>query len=160
MPSSHSVPTGVSRASSEGWSLAAEFERGLDQQDRLCRELEDMADRLPGRLDTHQAVLTVGRLRVGLRRAHLFEETLVFPSLAAARRDLGPVLERLVSEHAEDEDHASDLEDALATFGASGEGVHAERLGYMMRGLFVALRRHVAFERDHLMPLLGEPDPD
>lgn len=160
MPSSRPVPPGVSGASSERWSLAAAFERGLDQQDRLCRELEDMADRLPGRLDTHQAVLAVGGLRVWLRRAHLVEEALVFPSLVAVRRDLVPVLRHLVTVHAEDEDQASDLEDALTTFEVSGNRANAEQLGYMMRGLFVALRRHVAFERDHLRPLLGEPGPD
>ncbi|TFF20657.1 hemerythrin domain-containing protein [Jiella endophytica] len=32
----------------------------------------------------------------------------------------------------------------------------AEALGYMLRGFFEGLRRHIAFEEEHLLPLLGE----
>ncbi len=141
-----------------GRDLAVRLAAVLDRQEGLCRAMEALADGLP-RPDTHAALRLTARLHPTLRRAHHVEERLVFPALAAARAELAPVLDRLRAEHREDEHHAADLHEAMRGFvaGRSGPGpggpAGAEEIGYMLRGLFVALGRHVAFERDCLLPL-------
>ena len=41
-----------------------------------------------------------------------------------------------------------------------GAGVeNPEAVGFMLRGLFETLRRHIAFEREHVLPIVGRgPD--
>ena len=133
--------------------VAARFAALLAQQETLCSGLEALADSLPQRLDTHVAVTLCSRLRLTLRRSHRLEEAIVFPALLAHRRDLGPLIERLRAEHLEDEDQSGDLQAALAEFVARPTKPEAETIGYMLRGLFVALRRHVACDRDCVLPL-------
>ena len=36
----------------------------------------------------------------------------------------------------------------------NGEQNNPEKLGYMLRGFFEGLKRHVAFEQTHLIPLI------
>lgn len=153
MPASRPFQTAPDDGAGRG--LLATFDRCLAEQDALCRALEDLADSLPGRLDTHGAVLLLGRLGPLLRRCHHLEEEVIFPALRAARRDLGPVLDRLSAEHLEDEAQAGELEEAVVALAARWPAADAERLGYMLRGLFTALRRHVAHDRDRIRPLLG-----
>lgn len=133
----------------------------LVEQEKLCRDLEDLADSLPERLDTLGAAQLVERLRARLRQSHRLEEQRVFPLLLAAPHgrygDLRPVMDRLRAEHSENEDYAVDLEDLLAGLGRQPLlRTDAERLGYLLRGLFVSLRRHVAQDRDWICPLLRE----
>ena len=155
MPQSRSVTV------TEPAELLADLEACLAEQDSICRSLEELADSLPERLDTLGAVLLVGRLRALLRRAHQLEESRVFPILASApvtlRGDLRPILNRLRAEHTENEDYVADLEDTLAGYWTRPVArTDAERLGYLLRGLFISLRRHVAQDRDWVRPLLRE----
>ena len=54
----------------------------------------------------------------------------------------------------EDECYAEDLTDALEQLAGKKPGsVQAETFGYMLRGFFEAMRRHIAFEQTHLPPL-------
>ena len=155
------MPQSSFSAITELAGLLANLDACLTLQDSICRSLEELADSLPERLDTLQAVLLVGRLRALLRRAHQLEETQVFPILASApatlHGDLLPILNRLRAEHAENEDYVADLEDTLGAFWARPVArADAERLGYLLRGLFISLRRHVAQDRDWVRPLLRE----
>ena len=145
MQPSHRVP-----GAAHGLDLAGRLEAVLDRQAGLCLALEDLADSLP-RPDTRAALALTERLHPTLRWAHRLEEGLIFPALAAARADLAPVLDRLRAEHREDAHHAADLHEAMTGFVTGRMG--AEEIGYMLRGLFVALRRHAAFERDCLLPI-------
>jgi hemerythrin-like domain-containing protein len=77
----------------------------------------------------------------------------LFPQLQSspdATEALAPTLERLKFEHCEDECFAEELTDALLKLG-SGERVNMEAVGYMLRGFFEGIRRHIAFEREHLL---------
>ena len=134
--------------------MGARFEALLRRQEDLSDALEGLADDLPARVDTHGALRLSRGLRPILRRCHLEEETVIFPALRAVRDDLGPILHRLRVEHMEDEDHAGDLHDAMGVFVSSRTGRDADRIGYMLRTLFVGLRRHVAFDRDHVLPIV------
>ena len=61
---------------------------------------------------------------------------------------LGATLERLKYEHCEDECFAEELTEMLERLGAADQTVNAETAGYMLRGFFTSLRRHVGFERE------------
>jgi hypothetical protein len=130
---------------------AQSLQAALERQSDLCAALEALADTLPTGLDPSALRLAQAACRT-LRHCHRMEEDRVF----AAFWDnpaIAPILERLRAEHIEDEDHARDLEVALDGFIGGTNGATAEEIGYILRGLFTSLRRHAAFERDHLLPL-------
>lgn len=132
---------------------AGRFALCLQEQAELCTALEALADALPSKVDTRAAQALAGRLDATLRRCHRLEEAVIFPALL--RRDPGAVamIDRLRREHVEDEDHAGDLREALAALAIGCDRREVEELGYLLRCLFTALRRHVAFDRDHVLPL-------
>lgn len=137
----------------DGAEVLKRFETCIDRQLDLCRALESLADDLPALADTHAAGLLLEKLKVTLAQCHGFEETQVFPALTAAVPDIGATLERLRTEHLEDEDLAAELGDALESYRTARSARAADELGYMLRGLFTALRRHLAFDRERIAPL-------
>lgn len=140
-------------ASPEATSSPARFDAVLDRQLTLCHALEALADSLPDRIDTASAMELAEDACEILSDSHDLEENVVFPALLSADPQTEPVLKRLSAEHVEDEDLANDLRRALTGFGRGQPRNEAEQIGYMLRCLFTSLRRHVAFERDHLLPL-------
>lgn len=129
------------------------FDAGIALQFDLCRAVEAVADSLPSRIDTHAAILLAEGMQATLVRCHRLEETLIFPILRISHRRFGHVLDRLSAEHVEDEDQAAEMGDALKMLVAGQTGVSAAEVGYMLRGLFTPLRRHLAFERETILPL-------
>ena len=93
-----------------------------------------------------------------------FEGASVFDACILAQFDLCqrlenladslPFLDRLRHEHQEDEDHARDIQESIQAFVTAAHKEDAERLGYMLRCMFIPLRRHLAFECDYVMPFL------
>ncbi len=81
---------------------------------------------------------------------------MIFPVLLTTGTELHPILDRLRKEHQEDEDHACDVRDTIHAFVTARNREGAEELGYMLRCLFVSLRRHLAFDRDHVLPLFRQ----
>ena len=91
-----------------------------------------------------------------LRSVHSFEEKIIFPALAdrlAHVDGIDETIARLKSEHAEDECYAEELTDTLLLLGAGDRGVNFDAVGYMLRGFFESVRRHVAFEREIVLRL-------
>ncbi|TPJ38804.1 hemerythrin domain-containing protein [Mesorhizobium sp. B2-5-13] len=131
--------------------------RWHDQKMRLCDELEAIADGLPSRVDRLKCLLVANELVPLLRRSHAYEEEHIFPAFAhdsineGAR---GASIRRLKAEHVEDECSAQDLTDALLEIGHGAVIANPEALGFMLRGFFDSMRRHVAFEREHVLPLI------
>ncbi|WP_235679271.1 hemerythrin domain-containing protein [Aquibium microcysteis] len=125
---------------------------------RLCEALEDIADRLPGDVDRFRCLEIASALVPLLRRCHDYEEEVVYPAFEAAHaRAAGSLatVSRLRAEHVEDECAAQDLSEVLLSIG-HGEAVrNPEAVGFMLRAFFEAVRRHVAFERDHVLPAIG-----
>jgi hemerythrin-like domain-containing protein len=81
----------------------------------------------------------------------------VFPLLADRGEDLEriiQIIERLRFEHWEDEAYAIEVQEALGEFVRSPRNANIEGLSWMLRGFFESVRRHVAFERDYVLPLL------
>ena len=125
----------------------------------LCSKLESIADSLPVLSETNSAYEASQSLVTLLRTVHKFEEGTVFPQLqkhVAARKDLDVTINRLKNEHVGDEDFAEDVSAALTKYLYKQDHQQAESLGWMLRGLFENLRRHIAFEREHILPLAQE----
>lgn len=123
------------------------------EQLALCRELEDIADSLPSAVNRQKCIFAAQALGPLIKMAHTYEENVFFPWLETRSlpgEDLDTTLTRLKFEHFEDECYAEELVDTLLRLGR-GDQVNMEATGYMLRGFFEALRRHIAFERDHLM---------
>ncbi|MEN3793636.1 hemerythrin domain-containing protein [Fulvimarina sp. MAC3] len=140
-----------------GYDLSDTFRQVLDEQERLCGQLESFADGLPGKV----CWLTCKRLSQTLsalvRKAHRFEEEQVFPLIERGPDKDGIKFEsllRLSWEHIEDEGYAEEVAEALADLSEHPETEKAESLGYMLRGFFGSMRRHIAFEREYILPMI------
>jgi hemerythrin-like domain-containing protein len=126
---------------------------------RLCERLEEVADSLPGNVDRVRCLVIAADLEPLMRGIHRFEEEALFPAYSGALRQGGRGLasvERLMAEHVEDECFAAEITEALLKLGRGGTAENPEALGFMLRGFFEAKRRHVAFEREHVLPMIGD----
>jgi hypothetical protein len=135
----------------------AAFRRSQSELLGLCDTLEAIADSLPANLDRRRCVIAGEALESMLGAIHRFEEEVIFPLAREAlvrRGDSIRCIERLEAEHCEDEGFADELAALLQDLASGRETVAPETAGYMLRGFFVSLRRHVAFERDHLLAIL------
>lgn len=129
----------------------ADVKRAHTQMLALCHMLEGIADDLPSRVNRLECLAVAADLMPLLRECHRFEEEVVFP--AFARRTGGDdIVDRLRLEHVEDDCAAADLSEALLAYGHGRPIENPEAFGYMLRALFESMRRHVAFERDHVLP--------
>ncbi|MFZ3584203.1 hemerythrin domain-containing protein [Loktanella sp. DJP18] len=137
---------------------AARFETCLAQQVDLCCALETLADALPSRVDTRAATLLAETLQETLHNCHQMEETFIFPALLTACPDMLSTITRLRAEHVEDEEQACEVKDAIMAFVILQKRKDVEEFGYLLRGLFMALRRHLAFDRDYVLPLYRRTD--
>lgn len=133
--------------------------RSHDLKLDLCRQLEEIADSLP-HVDRRQCLIVASMLVPLLRESHRFEEDCVFPAFVddvAHREQRLKTVERLKQEHIEDECSAQDLTETLLSIGRGAPISNPEALGFMLRAFFESMRRHIAFEREHIFPiLLGE----
>jgi hypothetical protein len=132
---------------------ARHFEALLSSHDRLCDDLEALADSLPDHIDTSAAMALAHDLHPVLRSCHDHEETFVFPALLGCVPEFQPTLLRLRAEHFEDEDQAIVVADAVTAYVRNRGRADADPLGYLMRGLFQPVRRHAAFDRHVTLPL-------
>jgi hemerythrin-like domain-containing protein len=118
---------------------------------KLCDALEAIADHSPFSVDRLQCLAVASSLVPLLRECHRFEEEIVFPAFAEAR-GADQVIARLKSEHFEDDCAAEQLSELLLAHGHGQPIDSPEALGTMLKALLV--RRHIAFERGHLLPAI------
>lgn len=140
----------------------ARWKEAHDLQLRLCDQLEAIADSLPANIDPTKCLGVAKRLGVVVKEVHRFEEEELFPVLGCRPEDVGGLattLERLKFEHLTDESYADDLTERLLYLGYGGRDVNMEATGYMLRGFFEALRRHIAFEQDYFARYLVTAPP-
>lgn len=136
--------------------------RAYEEMLRLCRELEAVADGLPHEVDRQLCLAIAGRIVPLLEESHAYEEERIFPAFAAAAVPpaVGDAsIRRLKAEHVEDECAAQDLADMLSAVGHGSAIDNPEALGFMLRAFFEGVRRHIAFEREHVMPVLARDIP-
>jgi hemerythrin-like domain-containing protein len=125
---------------------------------RLCEALEEIADRLPADVDRFRCLEIASSLVPLMRRCHEYEEAIVYPAFEAAHSATGGAagtVRRLKAEHVEDECAAQDLSEVLLAVGHGDAIGNPEAVGFMLRAFFEAVRRHVAFEREHVLPAIG-----
>ncbi|MFP1632106.1 hemerythrin domain-containing protein [Zhengella sp. ZM62] len=135
------------------------FARAHEDKLSLCQTLEEIADSLPDEVDKQKCKLAAREIWPLLRSVHSFEEKIIFPALADRLAHLSGIeqtIARLKSEHAEDECYAEELTDTLLLLGAGDKGVNFDAVGYMLRGFFESVRRHVAFEREIVLRLVND----
>jgi hypothetical protein len=121
---------------------------------RICDDLEEIANTLPARFDRMKCLQLANALVPLMRSSHRYEEEVVFPAYAAMR-GREESLRRLRAEHIEDECFADEVTEALLTMGHGAEVTNPEAVGFMLRGFFELVRRHVAFEREHVLPAVN-----
>ncbi|WEZ85050.1 hemerythrin domain-containing protein [Rhizobium sp. 32-5/1] len=122
----------------------------------MCQELEDIADSLPAAVDALSCLSIAAKLLPALQRAHEYEEKVIFPAYEKLAASRGQTIstDRLRAEHISDECFAADLTGILLKIGHGGPVDQAETFGFMLRGFFDGLRRHVAFEDEHVVPAI------
>lgn len=123
----------------------------------LCTHLENLADALPSAIDRQECLIMSRALGPMVHRIQVFEENEVFPLLLAWKTltpEIAETLDRLKIEHQLDSCYAEDVQDMLRGLGEGRPTMSADAAGFMLRGFFEALRRHVVFEQTFLVPLL------
>jgi hypothetical protein len=127
----------------------------------LCCQLEHIADGLPDNVDKQECLYVARSIIPVVKHSHEFEENVLFPLLrekAGNSKNLEKTLDRLQGEHWEDESYASEIHNGLVSFVSDLADSNVESLGYMLRGFFEGMRRHLAFEREHVLPMLHRLD--
>lgn len=123
----------------------------------LCDRLEEIADTLP-RPDRQLCLHAARAIQPLIARAHQVEEAVLFPALeseAVPMADMRITLERLRLEHCEDSCFAEEVHDELMALGRGDDRLLLEATGYMLRGFFEGLRRHIGQERMLVSALLA-----
>lgn len=137
-----------------GENPIAALRKAHKEQLLLCDRLEEIADSLPDSVNRQKCIYAARALGPMIRGVHRFEEDVIFPMVAErlkSHEDIETTLNRLRFEHCEDECFAEELTEALHALGAGSDEINIEATGYMLRGFFEAMRRHIAFESEHLL---------
>lgn len=128
----------------------------LALQNHICDLLEAIADGLPHQFDSEPALISASILEAETISHIRFEEEALFPLLRQRADKDSPLhlaLACLESEHERDSVAVSEIVDGLTTAIADGSMRNADMLGYMLRGFFESQRRHIAWERNVLLPM-------
>ncbi|MBL8579127.1 MAG: hemerythrin domain-containing protein [Mesorhizobium sp.] len=123
----------------------------------LCDDLETIADGLPGNVNRQLCLHLARAVCPTVAAAHEVEERVLFAAvktLSTTLPDIESTIERLRWEHFEDMCFAEELHDSLLSIGRGEPSMTPEAAGYMLRGFFESVRRHIAFEREMLSPLM------
>ena len=138
-------------------ALARLYLSHLNALDGLCKDLEAIADGLPGSLNAETSLLIAANIVPIIKSAHKFEEDHIYPVMVDAVRHgtkmQGEIL-RLKSEHWVDEDLGEEICAALREFVTAKNPSKAEALSWMLRGFFESMRRHVAYEQAVILPVI------
>lgn len=136
---------------------SAVMKRAHGEKLQLCDALEKIADALPN-VDRLKCLGIANAIVPLLRNIHQYEETIIFPAYEAATGGSNANLastRRLRAEHVEDECFAGEVTEILLAIGHGETVENAEAVGFMLRGFFESMRRHIAFEREHVLPAIG-----
>lgn len=130
----------------------------------LCQALEDIADMLGGAPDRQQCIQISRAIGPLMGQALSFQEKELLPNLqksAPPDQTVLKCIDRLKFEHYEDSDFALEVSEVLMEFGQGTSRLSEDAIGYLLRGFFVSLRRHLAFESEVVHSLLknggGQP---
>jgi hypothetical protein len=131
-------------------ALPSQLTQVFDRQKQLCDDLEAVADSLPAHIDKQFCLDLAGQIGPLLRDAHTVEEELLFPALLRRDGNASEAIERLRLEHVEDECFGDEVQYELEQLGQGAPILGPEATGYMLRGFFQGIRRHMRQELDLL----------
>ncbi|WP_411036677.1 hemerythrin domain-containing protein [Shinella sp. BYT-45] len=149
--------TGIARLLSDRPTDAVSLDwlrKAHDAQLTLCQALEEIADSLPANINRQKCIYAAKSLIPLINGIHRYEEEALFPMLqgnGSGAGELAEAIARLKFEHVEDECFAEELTDTLTRLGSGDGTVNAEAAGYMLRGFFESIRRHIAFEQQFML---------
>lgn len=125
----------------------------------LCGRLEAIADSLPFALDQELCRQVATDIVPVLTRTQTVEELVLYPFLeeSAGSCFSAMTIDRLKGEHMCDRLAAEEVALTLDAVLDNRCGLSFETVGYMLRGFFECLRRHVAAEKS-LIEMFGTPD--
>jgi len=127
----------------------------------LCRNIEELTDSLPFDINEKLCRDVSDTVVPLLARTQEFEERLLFANLdRSAGSCFTMMIERLKNEHRCDRLAAEEISLTLKAMLRGHCGLNFETIGYMLRGFFECVRRHVAAEKamiDQLIP--ADPEP-
>jgi len=125
--------------------LPAHLRQTTDRQLTLCDDLEAVADSLPSRTDRQFCLHLARQIGRVLKEAHDAEEMFLFPLIETL--DQGDdLIATLRLEHAEDECFGEEVQHELLQLGKGLPVMPPEAIGYMLRGFFGGIRRHLRRE--------------
>lgn len=138
---------------------SAALQDAFDGQLALCDLLEAVADSLPDQLDRQRCLHVARSIPRVIKHAHAAEAALLFPTIVARHGNRGAALiEHLRMEQFEDEYFAEEVQLTLLQAGKGSSTLTADATGYMLRGFFDGIRRHVRHGRE-LMAMSSVNDP-
>lgn len=123
-----------------------ELVQTFERQMKLCDDLEAVADSLPRATDRQFCLHLARQIGPLLRDAHALEERVLFPAILTRGDSGADVVERLRLEHIEDECFGEEIQHELMQLGRGQPVLAPEATGYMLRGFFEGLRRHMRHE--------------
>ena len=144
---------------SDASGIEREFVARTDEKLQLCAAMEEIADALPANVDRVACLNVANTLVPMIRSIHDYEERVVFRLFQAAlpNAEAAESIQRLRAEHVEDECSADEITEVLMGIGHGRKIENPEALGYMLRAFFDTTRRHIAFEREHILPVIRPP---
>ena len=148
----------MSKSSTHNQDMAKTLVAKLNKQSELCDNLEKFADSLPSRFNVQDCLILAKSIIPIIKNSHEFEEAILFPALLTQynqNNQLASTVERLQFEHWEDESFAGELRESLIGLANHSSAASINSLSYMLRGFFEGLRRHIAFEREHIIPIIA-----
>ena len=141
--------------------ILTHFDRVCAIQLKLCKELENIADGLGAQVDRHQCSLMASELERVMNDAHNFEKVTLFPAIKHAmgvnnaqqsqRAEKFGFLTQLENTHEDDVCLAGEVVEALNQLAEDPAKISPDAMGYLLRGFFVGLRRHLALEEQVLL---------
>lgn len=145
--------------------LLLAFDRVCAEQLALCEALENVADQLGAQPNRQKCLQMAEELDPIMQRAHAFEANVLFPLLASivseGSEETATIakryLEQLKTEHEDDVGLVGEVVEALREFGQDSSPISSDAIGYLLRGLFVGLRRHLAYENQVVRTITQHP---
>lgn len=136
----------------------AALQRCYGQLLQLCDQLEDIADRLPGRVTAAETKALAKAILAGLADTHAEEELALLPALAMSPKpELRRLAQRLRQEYDADTQSALELAEVLVSLNGRQPLLSPDATGYLLRAFFESVRRHVRSEQDLLILLDAIP---
>lgn len=126
---------------------------------RVCAALETIADGLPGSSSQERTARVLAFLDKAFARHVFIYEKCLFPMIRSLEEKNEPVelvLQELEFEHSADQGLIVEIASAFLGRNERDGRLNTEMLGYLLRAFFENCRRHCAWERNIVQPIIRQ----